>query len=92
MEQMNEKLMRLYTYIVERISAGRSPSLREMCQDLGIKSTSTVHKYLSELEEMGYIERDPNLNRSICLPSASSVQVPLLGTVAAGSPILAVER
>lgn len=92
MQQLSAKQARIYEYIVERISAGRSPSLREICADLHIKSTSTVHRYLCELERLGYIERESNLNRSIALPGQRALKVPLVGTVAAGSPILAVEQ
>lgn len=92
MEQLNAKQARIYEYIVERISAGRSPSLREICADLRIKSTSTVHRYLRELEQMGYIERESNLNRSIALPGPRALKVPLVGRVAAGAPILAVQQ
>lgn len=79
-------------YINKRINQGVPPSVREICTDLGIKSTSTVHKYLKQLEQAGYIERDQNLNRSIKMPGSPTVKVPLLGTVTAGAPILAIEQ
>ena len=81
-------------FITEQVQDGIPPTVREIGSALGIKSTSTVHKYLVELEEEGYIQRGNKLNRAIRLnePAASStVQVPLLGTVAAGEPILAIE-
>ena len=80
-------------FITEQVQDGIPPTVREIGAALGIKSTSTVHKYLVELEEEGYIQRGNKLNRAIRLnePVASTVQVPLLGTVAAGEPILAIE-
>ena len=86
MSQLNEKARRILDYITREISDGVPPSVREICAALQIKSTSTVHKYLKELEEGGYIVREENLNRAIRLPGSGSVKVPLLGTVTAGQP------
>ena len=86
---------RILDYINERISEGVPPSIREICADLSIKSTSTVHRYLKTLEEKGLLTRGQNLNRSIRLSSDQhnkTVNVPLLGTVTAGQPIMAVEE
>lgn len=93
-EIMEQKIL---TYINERISEGVPPSIREICTALSIKSTSTVHRYLKTLEEKGLLMRGQNLNRSIRLASAGSendrtLNVPLVGTVTAGQPILAVEE
>ena len=71
------------------------PSVREICTAVGLKSTSSVQANLIALEKAGYIERDPMLKRSIRVrgPLAENVtQVPLIGTVTAGLPILAVEQ
>ena len=90
---LDKKAQSVLAYINERISEGVPPSVREICSELGIKSTSTVHKYLKLLEEDGYIKRDQNLNRSIKVPGCGNMtNVPLLGTVTAGVPILAVEQ
>lgn len=91
---LSEKAAAIFKYIEECIDGGMPPSVREICSTLGIKSTSTVHKYLKELEEKGYILRGENLNRSIRLaePRENAARVPLVGTVAAGMPILAVEN
>ena len=71
---------------------GYAPSVREICAVTGLKSTSTVHLHLKTLEEKGLIERDKGLNRSIRLSgSEKSSQVPIMGRVTAGMPILAVE-
>ena len=65
------------------------PSVREICAATGLRSTSTVHSHLKSLEALGYITRDAGLNRSIHIVGAK--QVPILGKVTAGLPILAVE-
>ena len=68
------------------------PSVREICAATGLRSTSTVHSHLKSLEALGYITRDAGLNRSIhIVGSAAAKQVPILGKVTAGLPILAVE-
>ena len=68
------------------------PSVREICAATGLRSTSTVHSHLKSLEARGYITRDAGLNRSIHIVGASAAkQVPILGKVTAGLPILAVE-
>lgn len=68
------------------------PSVREICAATGLRSTSTVHSHLKSLEALGYITRDAGLSRSIYIVGASAAkQVPILGKVTAGLPILAVE-
>ena len=87
---------------------GYGPTVREICQSLGLSSPSTVHVHLKALEEKGLIKRDPLKSRSITLthphddasvienviaPSfGRAVEIPLVGNVAAGSPILAEEN
>ena len=92
MADLNPKALQILDYIRDRIDEGLPPSVREICAALEIKSTSTVHKYLQELKERGLIEKGNRLNRAITLPDDRSVRVPLLGTVTAGQPILAVEE
>lgn len=71
---------------------GYPPSVRDICSAVGLSSPSTVHSHLSTLERLGYIARDGGRNRSIRLTEQSTPSgVPILGTVAAGAPILAVE-
>ncbi|SCH45157.1 LexA repressor [uncultured Ruminococcus sp.] len=89
---MNEKAKLIYEYIVDRISHNLSPTVREICRDLNIKSTSTVHRYINELCEEGLIVKLDNHNRSIQLPNSNVARVPILGNVAAGSPITAIEE
>ena len=92
MADMNPKALQILDYIRDRIDEGLPPSVREICAALDIKSTSTAHKYLGELRERGLIEKGDRLNRAITLPDDRSVRVPLVGTVTAGQPILAVEE
>lgn len=89
---LSPKERAILEYIIQRSDNSVPPSVREICAALGYKSTSTAHKYLSMLEEKGYLKKESRKNRSIKLSGDSSVQVPLLGTVAAGQPILAVEQ
>lgn len=90
--QLSKKEKEILEYIIDRAESGVPPSVREICAALGYKSTSTAHKYLTLLEEKGYLEKQSGKNRSIKLRGKGFVQVPLLGTVAAGQPILAMEQ
>lgn len=92
MADMNPKALQILDYIRDRIDEGLPPSVREICAALDIKSTSTAHKYLGELRERGLIEKGDRLNRAITLPDDRNLRVPLVGTVTAGQPILAVEE
>jgi repressor LexA len=92
MEKIERRRQKIYDYIVKRAGSGYSPSVREICQDLGIASTSTVHGDLHFLVEQGHIEMDSGRNRTIRLSGSGGVRVPLVGTVTAGQPILAVEN
>lgn len=69
-----------------------SPTVREICSELNIASTSTVHYHLKHLASNGYIVKDDKKKRTIKLPGSGSVSVPLLGTVTAGIPITAIEE
>ena len=92
MADLNPKALQILEYIRDRLEDGLPPSVREICAALDIKSTSTAHKYLGELQERGLIEKSSHLNRAITLPDDRSIRVPLVGTVTAGQPILAVEE
>jgi len=92
MEKVDNRRDKIYRYIVRRIGEGSPPTVREICRDLGIPSTSTVHSDLRFLSQKGAIEISDGLGRSIRLPGAYARSVPLVGTVSAGRPILAVEN
>jgi repressor LexA len=91
MKSLNEKQLKVLSFVQERAQDGMPPSVREICAAADIKSTSTVHAYLKILEDEGYISRQSGLNRAIRLPGENVARVPLLGKVTAGLPILAVE-
>jgi len=83
----------------EILNRGFPPSVREICEAVCLKSTSSVHAHLESLEKNGYIRRDPTKPRAIeildenfNLTRREVVNVPMVGTVAAGHPILAVEN
>ena len=94
MEPINETQQKVYDFLCERSQSGYHPTVREIGAAVGLSSTSSVQACLDVLEKKGYIERDPMLKRSIrVLGQAENVtSVPLLGTVTAGTPILAVEQ
>lgn len=92
MKPLGKSQQKIYDYIAKCSQEGHVPSVRELCQATGLKSTSTVHLHLKNLEERGLIEREPGLNRCIKLAgSEPTTRVPVLGRVTAGAPILAVE-
>lgn len=92
MHALPEKQAQLLRYIIDRLNDGLPPTVREICRDFNIKSTSTAHKYLKDLVAKGYITMGEGTNRSIRLVGGvGTVSVPVMGTIAAGAPILAVE-
>ena len=81
------------------INKGYPPSVREICESVKLKSTSSVHSHLETLEKNGYIRRDPSKPRAIeiiddefNLTRRELVNVPIVGIITAGQPILAVEN
>ena len=96
MEKLKAKEQKVYDYIVKSVrDNGFAPSVRDIMNDLGYKSTSTVHMYLNRLDMLGYIKKEDGKSRAISLVSEDMPQVsavPVLGTVTAGQPILAVEN
>ena len=98
MKPLTSKERAFYEFITETIQAqGYSPSVRDIQQALEIKSTSTVHAYLQRLEDKGYIHKADRKSRSLRVsdptPATSDIaHIPVVGTVAAGTPILAAEN
>lgn len=88
----------IYDFIrSEVINKGYPPSVREICKKVGLSSTSTVHSHLSKLEKKGLIKRDPTKPRAIELLrdpvlKREMIDIPIVGKVQAGQPILAVEN
>ena len=95
MNKTDEKLNNVFSYVEGYIlNYGYPPSVREICRDLSIKSTATCHGYLKRLEEQGLISISGSKKRAIMLtkPKADCISVPLIGSIAAGTPILADEN
>lgn len=88
---LNEKTRAVYEYIKAATEDGLSPTVREICSALGLNSTSTAHRYIEALVEEGLIEKTGNKNRTIRLAGRGATRIPLVGNVAAGQPITAVE-
>ncbi len=94
MSRIDSKLEELYNYVKNyHDQNGYSPTVRDICKDLHIKSTATAHYYLERLSDRGYIKKNDDKKRAISICGRNnSFEVPLIGTVTAGSPILAVEN
>ena len=98
--KITDKQKEILEYIKETIlKKGYPPAVREICEAVNLKSTSSVHSHLETLEKNGYIRRDPTKPRTIeildddfALTRREVVNVPLIGTVAAGIPLLAQEN
>ena len=95
--KITEKQSQILEYIKSEIlNKGYPPSVRDICQAVNLKSTSSVHSHLETLEKNGYIRRDPTKPRAIEIMDDSfqmvrheMASIPIVGTVAAGQPILA---
>ena len=98
--KISNKQREILEYIKQEIlNKGYPPAVREICEAVDLKSTSSVHSHLETLEKNGYIRRDPTKPRAIeiiddnfNLTRREVVNVPILGNVAAGQPLLAVEN
>ncbi len=97
---LTDKQQKILDYIKDEIlKKGYPPTVREICETVGLRSTSSVHAHLSTLEKNGYIRRDPTKPRAIEICDDSfqivrteMVSIPEVGDVAAGLPILAQEN
>lgn len=99
--KISKKQAEILVYIKSQIlNKGYPPSVRDICEAVQLKSTSSVHSHLETLEKNGYIRRDPTKPRAIEIMDdnfnsarrSEVVNVPVVGRVAAGEPILAVEN
>lgn len=108
-KKLNEKQQQILDFVNSQVEErGFPPSVREICQAVGFKSTSTVHSYLERLEKEGLILKDPTKPRALKVIHGSKsaapkntgeyysrrelIDVPIIGKVTAGQPILAVEN
>ena len=98
--KISAKQQEILDYLKKEILAkGYPPAVRDICEAVHLKSTSSVHSHLETLEKNGYIRRDPTKPRAIeilddnfQLTRREMVSIPMVGRVAAGQPILAVEN
>lgn len=98
--KISSKQQEILDFLKEEIlNKGYPPAVREICEAVHLKSTSSVHAHLETLEKNGYIRRDPTKPRAIEIVDdnfnmvrTEMVSIPLVGRVAAGEPILAVEN
>lgn len=93
--EMNEKLKAVYDFTVQYLdNYGYPPSVREICAELNIKSTATAYSYIEKLKDKGLLTKDPQKKRALSVSGASQKfkSVPLVGVIAAGQPIFAVEN
>lgn len=98
--KISAKQQEILDYIkVEILKRGYPPAVREICEAVNLRSTSSVHSHLETLEKNGYIRRDPTKPRAIeiCddnfqMVRTEMVSLPVVGQVAAGTPILAEEN
>ena len=99
-DRITDKQREILEYIKKEIlNRGYPPTVRDICEAVNLKSTSSVHSHLETLEKNGYIRRDPTKPRAIeivddnfNLTRREFANVPLIGQVAAGQPLLAVEN
>ncbi len=101
-EDLSQKQIEILLFIKSELQKkGYPPAVREICKGVGLKSTSTVHGHLERLEQKGYIRKDPTKPRAIeildkdndfLFSHKKTLDVPIIGKVTAGTPILAVEN
>lgn len=101
MNDLTKRQSEVLNFVKEfMVSHGYPPTVREICNSLGLSSPATVHSHLAQLESKGYIKKNSNKNRAIELlvnneyltKKDDVIEVPLLGKITAGSPIEAIER
>lgn len=96
MEEIKDKQLEIYEYLKSYTeNKGYPPAVREICEAVGLRSTSTVHGHLKRLEKKGFIKRDPTKPRALEIIDSHKkelLNIPLVGRVTAGEPILATEN
>ena len=97
MSELNDKQLLIYEFLKDFTSEkGYPPTVREICKAVGLKSTSSVHGHLKHLEKEGLIKRDPTKPRALEIVDSvvkkEMINVPIIGRVTAGRPILANEN
>ncbi len=96
MENLSSKQAQVLTFLMDfNAEHGFPPTIRELCDHFGYRSLNTAHFHLRSLEKKGYIQIHPGKGRGITLPEALRLperKIPVVGRIAAGSPILALEN
>lgn len=98
MAESKDKQSEIYEFLkIYTESKGYPPSVREICEAVSLKSTSTVHGHLKRLEKKGLIKRDPSKPRALeiaelATPKTEMINIPIVGKITAGLPILATEN
>lgn len=96
MEEIKDKQLEIYEFLKSYTeNKGYPPAVREICEAVGLRSTSTVHGHLKRLEKKGFIKRDPTKPRALEIIDSHKkelLNIPLVGRVTAGEPILATEN
>ena len=97
MSELKDKQLLIYEFLKDFTSQkGYPPTVREICKAVGLKSTSSVHGHLKQLEKEGLIKRDPTKPRALEIVDSvikkEMINVPIIGKVTAGLPILANEN
>lgn len=93
MPRTSNKREEVYAFLSDFTAKnGYSPTVREICAAVGLKSTASVYRHLESLRDEGLISMDESKKRAISLPSVRPGRVPVVGMVTAGRPILAVEN
>ena len=96
--ELKDKQSDIYEYLKSYTETkGYPPSVREICEAVSLSSTSTVHGHLKRLEKKGLIKRDPSKPRALEImelnqPKREMINIPIIGKVSAGTPILATEN
>lgn len=94
--ELTKSQQKIYNYIKQCMdNRGISPSVREICEATGLRSTATVHFHIKNMEMNGFLERIPGANRAVKIAGynsqSSHIDVPIVGHVTAGVPITAIE-
>jgi len=98
MAESKDKQSEIYEFLKNYTeNKGYPPSVREICEAVSLKSTSTVHGHLKRLEKKGLIKRDPSKPRALeiaelAIPKTEIINIPIVGKITAGLPILATEN
>lgn len=98
MNILKDKQLEIYEFLkIHTANKGYPPSVREICDAVNLKSTSTVHGHLKRLEKKGLLKRDPTKPRALEItdpncPKKEMLYIPIIGRVTAGIPILATEN